>query len=132
MARTSKIFILILAARLLMLISPASAWELRTGRVTGIETLDKTVRLTINRTGVFSADDRSETLMTIEIPGKELPENLKKGDLVRIWSNTNARETVFKITPLRGSDPTGVRSRLRRRGHRFAGGHGGKGGHGGH
>jgi hypothetical protein len=132
MARTFKILILIFPVLLFPALLPASAWELKTGRLTNIETLVDCVRLTIKRSANSTSGNPAKTLMTIEIPETELPEELKKGDLIRIWSNTKAQKTVFRITPLRGYDPTGVRSRLQRRGHRFAGGHGGKGGNGGH
>jgi len=133
MVRPDKLLLLI--AGLLLLLAPSRAgargWELVTGRVQEILRHGEQVTLILEPD---AAAAESPEPVSLEVPAGSCPEKLQPGSRVRIWSKTKGSgTTVYKISASRGCDPTGVRLRLRRHGHRFGGRRGGKGGgHGGH
>ena len=162
MANSTKIFILILLITGLvcsLILLPATetrAWEIVTGRVSSMLTVDDKIRLTVlldgqtaktdtttenlqsatSETTVKNTQDASATnSITFEVESRNLPPQLKEGDYIRIWSKPGSRLKPWRISSNRGHDPTGVRSRLHGRGRhsgRNSGRSGGKGGHGGH
>ncbi len=107
----------------------ARGWELITGQVNRIEYDENHVKLTLKPD---AAAGKTE-LLQLDVPAHSCPADLKTGDRIRIWNKrTGAGRTLYRISPNRNCDPTGVRSRLRRCGHGRGGRHGGRGGHGGH
>ena len=131
MVHPRKLFLLIVAL-LLLVPHPARArgWELVTGRIQSLVREGNQLTLTLEPD---KASGLKSSPITLEVPAEACSGELKKGTQVRIWSKTKGSgATVYKISASRGCDPTGVRLRLRKHGHRFGGRRGGRGGHGGH
>ncbi|MCK5540410.1 MAG: hypothetical protein KAI69_05730 [Deltaproteobacteria bacterium] len=116
----------------------ARAWELVTGRISTMVELDGKVHLTVITDSQAdkgpTSTKISPTTIDLEVPHQELPPRLKEGDFIRIWQQNDNPSKPVRISYGRGSDPTGVRSRLSGRSRRSGGGGGGggKGGHSGH
>jgi hypothetical protein len=103
-------------------VSVADASEVLLGTVVAIDRGQGRITLkTIDAAGGGQGQAGSESIVITIAPGK-IPGNLSAGDTVRVWGESSGNG-AFKADSIRkrgsggsGSDPTGVRSRLRQGG----------------